>query len=284
MGALCTSLLGSTPLSLGIGVAATIIVCALLSIKESIRIATLSTSIIIVLWGLHGETNPWLLGFLRFVESCFGITIAMFVAHTLWPSGIEQKMRQNVADILQNTSKLFLKVSGENTLDETQLQEVRKTSRDIREQIWKSRQLLEDSRLELLTIHQGLEEWKLLILHIERVFEATRTLSLINKEHLLKLAGEPIHETYKQAVVETERSLLDLALALRSGNPAVDFGNLNTATKKLEDTLIAFRQAKGTRQYNFDEVEEFYVFFHTIRSIDQELIKSTKHLATILSD
>ncbi len=284
MGALFTSLLGSTPLSLGIGVGVTIILCSILSIKESIRIATLSTAIIIVLWGMHAESSPWALGVLRFIESCFGITVAMFVAHTFWPSGVEQKLRQNVAGTLQNISKEFLMVSGDNALDEGAMGQVRAQSREIRDQFWKNRQLLEDCRLELLTIHLGLEEWKLLLLHLERVFESTRTLSLINKEHLLMIAGEPVYQAYKLVAVECDRTMIALALALRSGNPAIDIDVLLETSKKLEEALIEFRQTKGTRQYNFDEVEEFYVFFYTIRLIAQELIKSGKHISTILSE
>lgn len=284
VGAVFTSLMGSTPLSLGVGVAMTIIFCAMLSIKESIRIATLSTSIVIVLWGLHTESNPWLLAFLRFIESCFGIIIAMFVAHTLWPSGVEQKLRQHMANILQDISQLFLKATIDNTLNETQLQEVRTTSREIRDQIWKIRQLLEDSRLELLNLHSGLEEWKLLILHVERIFEYTRSLSVINKQRLLSIGEEAVYQSYKLMVAECERTMIAIALGLRAGNIVDNFDILNKASKQLEASLIDFRHQKGTRPYNFDDVEEFYVFFHTIRVIGQELIKSTNHISTILSE
>lgn len=284
MGALCTSLMGSTPISLGIGVASTIIVCALISIKDSIRIATLSTSIIIVLWGLHGETNPWLLGLLRFIESCFGITIAMFVAHTLWPSGVDAKLRQNMATILQTISKLFIKVTEDKTLDQNEVQQIRFDSRDIRDQFWKNRQLLEDSRLELLSLHQGLEEWKLLMLHVERVFESSRSLAFLDKQHLLTIAGESVYQPYKTTIAECDKAILALALALNTKNPTIDLTTLNDAAKKLEESLIDFRQTKGTRQYNFDEVEDFYAFFRTIRTIAQELIKSAKHITNILSE
>lgn len=284
MGALFTSLLGSTPLSLGIGVSSTIVICALLSLKDSIRIATLSTSIIIVLWGLHSESNPWMLGLLRFIESCFGITIAMFVAHTLWPAGVESKLRHNMANTLQSISKLFLKTTEDKTFDESELENIRATSRGIRDQFWKNRQLLEDSRLELLSLHQDLEEWKLLMLHVERVFESTRSLAFLNKQHLLTIAGEPVYHAYRSMIAECDKAILVLAMALSSENPHLDLTTLEEASRKLEEALVEFRQTKGTRQYNFDEVEEFYVFFYTIRLIEQELTKSSKHISNILSD
>jgi uncharacterized membrane protein YgaE (UPF0421/DUF939 family) len=95
-GGLLTSYFGSGPLQLGFGVAFTVLLCGVLNLKESYRIASVSFAVVCVLWGFSTGINPWEFSLYRFIDSCVGIALAVIVAHTVFPFQVSQDRKSVV--------------------------------------------------------------------------------------------------------------------------------------------------------------------------------------------
>lgn len=63
LGGLFSIYLGFTGLALGLGIFFTGVTCLLINIKDSIRIASLSVAVVMVLHNLYPEHNPWVFSF-----------------------------------------------------------------------------------------------------------------------------------------------------------------------------------------------------------------------------
>jgi uncharacterized membrane protein YccC len=107
MGALFTEYLGPGPWQLGLCVFATVIVCALIALPESYRVASVSAAVVMVLWSFNQELSPWIFGFYRFMDTCIGIALAVIVAHTIFPEKAVDKLRKDVADTIRKLNQLY---------------------------------------------------------------------------------------------------------------------------------------------------------------------------------
>jgi uncharacterized membrane protein YgaE (UPF0421/DUF939 family) len=107
MGGLLTTLLGSNPLSLGIGIFLTVVICSMFNLKESLRIACLSVAVVMILWGIRPQTSPWLFGMYRFFDSCLGVAVAVMIAHLVWPLQVTKKLESGVSEILQKIRSMY---------------------------------------------------------------------------------------------------------------------------------------------------------------------------------
>lgn len=282
-GGLMTTLIGSTPLSLAIAIFATVVLCSLAGIKDSVRIACLSVAVVMVLWGLHPDTSPWAFSFYRFLDSCLGILIAVVVAQTLWPALVDHKIGQSLGNTLQNLSALFRLVTTPQSLTDAQFKQFRLLSNETRDLFWKNQQILEDSRLELLTKHSNLDEWKSLLIHIERIYERIFALSKIYREHLPNMLDPGIQQKYEKIIKECDSLLLQLALVLQGAGTLPSLTELTDAVKELDDELLRYRASKTTRAYNFNDVEGFFVFFYTLKAIADEIRRVYQDVQKILS-
>jgi uncharacterized membrane protein YgaE (UPF0421/DUF939 family) len=280
-GGLMATLLGSTPLSLAIAIFSTIVLCSLVSIKDSIRIACLSVAIVMVLQGLHPATSPWVFSFYRFLDSCVGIAIAIVIAHTLWPARVDAKIGQSLSSTLQNLSRLFNIASTLSELTSDQIKDFRSTASETHELFWKNQQILEDSRLELLTKHTGLENWKLLFSRLEEIYESIFSLSKVYRRNLSIMIDPGIEEQFRKITTESDRTLLQYALVLQGAGTMPDLTELKATVKTLDVELLRYRETKATRAYHLTDVEGFFVFFYTLKAIAEELDRCYQDIASL---
>ncbi|MFV0339143.1 MAG: FUSC family protein [Parachlamydiaceae bacterium] len=280
-GGLMATLLGSTPLSLGIAIFSTVVLCSFASLKDSIRIACLSVAIVMVLQGIHPTTSPWVFSIHRFLDSCVGILIAIVIAHTLWPARVDAKIGQSLSSTLQNLSRLFNIASTLNELSSDQIKDFRTTASDTHELFWKNRQILEDSRLELLTKHSGLENWKLLFVRLEEIYESIFSLSKVYRKNLSLMIDPGIEEQFRKITTESDRVLLQYALVLQGAGAMPDLTELQAAIKNLDTELLRYRETKATRAYHFPDVEGFFVFFYTLKAVAEEIERSNQDIASL---
>lgn len=281
-GGLLTVLLGSTPISLSVAIFMTVILCSMISIKDSTRIACLSVTIVMILWGLHPETSPWVFSFYRFLDSCLGISVAVLIAHSLWPARINTKIGQSVANTLQNLSRMFRLAANLNEASSDQIQEFRQLAFNTHELFWKNRQILEDSRLELLTKHTGLELWQLLFAHLEKLYEQIFTLSNVYRVHLNAMIDQGLDQQFKKITSECDKLLLEYALVLQGSSSQPELSELEAAVNGLDNELVRFRATRTTSKYELNDVEGFYVFFYTLKEAAEEIIKSRKEIAILM--
>ena len=98
---------GDGALSILLGVFITVSMCSILNLKDSIRIAGLSTALIIILGGAKPDVNPWSFTFFRFLDSCTGMAVSLSVAYFLWPEKAIENMKQTTIRILGLCSKYY---------------------------------------------------------------------------------------------------------------------------------------------------------------------------------
>lgn len=281
MGGFFTSIFGSTVFSLGISVVLTVAICSMLNLKESIRIACLSLSIVMILWGLRPSISPWMFGLFRFLDSCLGILIAVVVAHALWPTEATQKIRFHIAKTLVALGRLYRQVVSIKSPPDNQERLYRRSVREVNKLQRENRQYLEESKLELLTKTSSTEDWALLIDQLENIYESIAILRNFNQSNVAKMLDDPLTEKLNAVIEETALSFQELSRLLETGESGETLRDLRSAVEGLSEELHRFRSTRRTRKFNFRDVENYFVFFYNLRSIVEEMVKMEEKIQTL---
>jgi len=269
MGGLCTSLLGANAVSLGVSVFFTIIICSLLGLKESVRIASMTVAVVMVLWGLRPLTSPWLFGFYRFLDSCLGILVAVVVVHTLWPAQATRRIRLNLIRILASLRILFREAID---LENPKKREGEKRRRAaIVSLLRETRSHVEESRIEIRT-RSSVEDWVYLLDRLERLYEEVATLSEAEKESVRMTADSALAEEAKGYMRQLDRAFGQQAKMLEEKKVLDKQVNLTHSVEKMTAVLVRFREDDEiVRRFSFQEAQAFFIFFHGLQAIGEEL-------------
>lgn len=281
MGGLFTTLLGSNPFSVTVSIFLTAVLCSFFYIKDSARIACLSVAAVMVMWGLKPESSPWTFAFYRFADTCLGVAVALVVAHVLWPAEVTSKIGKSLATALRTLDSLYQLGSKLQPLTNEELKEFRTISHKMVELLWSSRQILEDSKLELLSQFSSLEEWKLLYFHLDLTFERIAALRRVSKEQLNLLTDEPLIKNCEALIDATHRAFEELAQTLEIRNAAPVLSYLENAKETLSADLLRLRNSRPTRTFELRDVEGYYVFFYSLRSIATDLLRICDHITDL---
>lgn len=282
MGGLFTTLMGSNPVSLCFSIMITVVVCSLFGLKDSVRISCLSVAVVMVLWGLRPSTSPWMFGFFRFLDSCLGISVAVLIAHILWPAQVSAKIKKSVADTFQHFIKLFSWAVYMKPLSESENKIFAQLSQETERLLRKNQQYLNDSKLELLSKGDELEEWNHLFGHMEMILERIYALKTVYKIHLEAIIDSNLSRMTNQMILLTENTLQNFAAKMENTAPLKDLAVLDRASEELGAELIQFRSKRKTGQFDLKDVEGFFVFFYSLRALVAELQKIHKHLSLLL--
>ena len=283
MGALFSTLLGSNAITLGISVVLTVLSCSFFKIKDSIRIACLSVSIVIILWGLHPSISPWQFGWYRFLDSTLGILIAVLVSHTLWPTKATQKLRLSVANTVHMINRLFqMELSlkqPQNNFEKTH----RKLTLEIEESILQAKNFLVDSELEVLSRTRRIEEWANLLDQLAEIFDATAKLNTFHSFDLQKILDNHLKEKMENTLKSVVKAMNILVQRLKREYEKEPSEELRESVNALNDELARFRSTRSTRNFERHEVEKFFVFFYNLRLVIEELIKMDERTYRLLN-
>lgn len=281
MGGLFTTLLGSDATALGLAAASTVLVCSLLNLKDSYRIACASAAVVILLWQLRPGVDPWTFGFFRFLDSCLGIVIAMAIAHSLWPFYATQKLRINMAEVLLALNQYYEMVVGLSFEEE----QAGKMLQKIDELLYKNRFILEESRPEMLAKSEKFEEWSALVNDFDILFEAISALGYVYREDTQKIFDNELQNRFQKVVDKTNSSFRQLVQMLQSGSiKDASFPDLGRTLDSLQKELFRFRSTHATQKFHLRDVEHFFVFFYSLRQILERLQKMEGHLGDLLGD
>lgn len=284
LGAMFTSWFGSSPLPLGFSVACTVAVCSLLNLADSFRIAAMSVAVIMVLWGMQPDSNPWVFSMYRFFDSCIGIIVAVIVTHTLWPAQATSTVQFNIAKGLQLLSQLFLNganlESPKEHLDKIAEDDVAQLSELIRDNM----DTLDDTKLELFIRRDGIDVWKALTSTCESLFEQVSTLRSIDKKVLSMIIDDELARKLETLIDQTDTALKALSKQLeKNAWIGIPLGpQINRARLELQEDLLRFRSTKATRKFELQDVEGFFVFFYTLTSIAEQIPKLEDNIKKIL--
>lgn len=282
MGGLFTSMFGSNAITLGVGVVLTVLACSLFKIKDSIRIACLSVSIVMILWGLHPSISPWQFGWYRFLDSSLGILIAVFVSHILWPTKATLKLRLSVANTVSMINRLFQMELSQKTQPQNFDREHRQLSMEIEESILQAENFLVDSELEVLSRTKRIEEWSNLLDHLSAIFDATKELNTFHTFDLERILDENLSKKLYATINTIDKTMNTLVRRLKREYEEEPSQELREAVNALNEELARFRTTRTTRKYERHEVEKFFVFFYNLRIVIEELIKMDERTFRVL--
>lgn len=272
-GAIFIDMLGPGPISLGISVFLTIVLCSLLNIKDSFRIAGLSTAVIIIMGGLKSDIDPWLFSFYRFIDSLTGIIVALAVARMLWPEKAIENLRKNIAKTLALLNKYFRmavdlepEVPGHTDLSFSLFGEIISL-------LDENRDYKKESEVELFDEPLLREHWELITNQLETVFEAVDNLKHVHKETISKIIDDSLSTELNSFVDKIDLAFQSLEQMILSKPQIFDLSTLNQSISSLNAELLRFRGTRTTRKFNLEDVESFFVFFYSLRAIAEALVK-----------
>lgn len=274
MGGAAIILMGSGAMSLGVGIFFTIIICSLFHIKESLRIASLSTAVIVVLAGLQPLTNPWIFSLYRFLDSCLGILIAIFVAHFILPERALENMRRNSMQIVGLLSRCYRASVEFEPVAETYRQSNEALFSEVSELLQKNRNFRDVAAAELFNKEVQRDHWTLFTHQLEIIYDAIIILRSIKKDVLSTIFDDALVKQVDAVIDNTDMALQNLGKQLNE-EPYQSFSEkLMTSLKNLNEELLRFRETRTTRKFNFVDVESFFVFFYQIRYIAEAITQA----------
>jgi len=280
-GAVLINLVGDGAISLGISVFCTIVICALLNIKDSFRIAGLSTAVIIIMGGLKPTVNPWVFSFYRFMDSCIGIIVAVIIARLLWPEKAIVNIRRNISKTLNLLSKYF-RLSVE--LD-SETQGHTPTSFNLLGEIidltQENHEFMKEAEIELFDNAALREHWVLVTDQVDTVFESVDILKNVHKETISKILDDSLATQLASFIDKTDIAFQSLEKMISSSIPISDLTGLNESIKNLNAELLRFRGTRTTRKFSMEDVESFFVFFYSLRYLAEALIKMEQQITKL---
>lgn len=283
MGGLFTTLFGSNAITLGISVVLTVLSCSLFQIKDSIRIACLSVSMVMILWGLHPSISPWQFGWYRFLDSSLGILIAVLVSHTLWPTKATMKLRLSVAKTVHMINRLFQMELSLKPEPKNFERVHRRLSMEVEESILQAQNFLIDSELEVLSRTRRIEEWANLLDHLSAIFDATKELNTFHTFDLKRILDKNLSEKLDGTIKTIGKTMNTLVKRLKREYDKEPSQELREAVNALNEELARFRTTRTTRKFDRHEVEKFFVFFYNLRLVIEELIKMDERTYRLLA-
>lgn len=283
LGGLFSFYFGGTGIALGFGVFFTAIACLLVNIQDSIRIASLSVAVVMVLHHTYPESNPWVFSFFRLLDSTVGILVAMFVSYFLFPKQAAEDIYANLAKVVSSLGKLFrLSLEGgEHTeihkLAASHIQE------DVEKLLSEARDFYNQSKLELFSKEEGPLEWSMILNSIDRIYEAILSIRKANCYQVTKIFDDALYDELEKYRDHTSIAFDCLTRQLENrGDSTIPypFAEEEGALKGLKEELLRFRNTRSTRRFDLEDVENFYVFFYSLRLIGEELQRIEDHLSS----
>lgn len=270
MGGMCTVLLGSNPISLGISIAVTVVLCYLFNIKDSIRIASISVGVVMVLWGLHPSVSPWTFAFFRLIDSILGIGVAVAVAHLVWPYQAARHMRLNMAMILSSINHLYRQIIHADSFDKETETICNQYRLEIENDIQQVQDFLDEAKLELLTQPARLDNWTKLQIQIDSLFRLVMGLRRVYYSPR-QIFDPSLTEQLHFLMDKVDQGMQRLSQQLAVRHSVGELTDLEESLMQLQEDLGRFRSTHVMRHYGLQEVESFFVFFYIMSGIVEKI-------------
>lgn len=276
MGGFCTELLGSNPLSLGIAVAATVVFCFILKMQESFRIASLSVAVIMILWQLKPNINPWMFSFYRFVDSVLGVAIAMIVVHLVWPSQAAIKLKVHSAAILSKLAVFYRMSVSIPDIGERDRNEMEALADELQKLFQQNRALVDEAVVEMLHNASRENPYEILHEHLVSIYDSVLPIHKVYTRSIYEIFDNELEAQVKHLIEKTESTFEFLSLELINPDSGEKLVDISESIDHLKNDLSRFRKTHAIRQYSLGDVQKFFVFFYQLKSSAEELKKTQK--------
>ncbi len=272
LGGFFASQWGAHPFILGVAIFCTACICFASGLKENYRMACLSLAVIMVPWGINPSISPWAYAFFRFLDTCVGLGVAMFVAQAVWPSQALTTMQLQMADILSLIRQFYeyALVSPNSPRKSETISDELMT--DVNQAFIQARFNLEESKMELLIGMSPITIWVDLLSCLERLWENVRDLKKIFDSSMLEeIFDEELKKEVYHLSEQIDFALKDLSEKLKNGHSSYDYGHIVALQESLIEQLVRFRATRVMKKYNLERVENYFVFFYNFKHILNEL-------------
>ena len=247
----------------------------------------MTVAVIMILSGLRPDVNLWWFGLCRFLDSCMGIFIAVIVSHTIWPAEATNKIQFNISKILSSLSKLF-HLSVDLEPDTERHDKLFNSLKDeIDELLVDNSSHLDEAKLELAMRQSSLDDWKLLLHALESALDGIVTLRHLKKSKILLMLDDPLLTNLNNYIDAAETNFQYLSKNIdpndKRNELPVDH-DLTESYKILKEDLIRLRGTRTTRQFDWKEIESFFVYFYGLGMVAEELFHIEALLPKIMPE
>jgi len=274
MGALFTEYLGPGPWQLGLCVATTVIVCALITLPESYRVASVSAAVVMVLWSFNQTLSPWMFAFYRFTDTCIGITLAVIIAHTIFPEKAVDKLRKDVAETVRKLNQLYRMVFIIEP-DDVPFQDL---SDEIAIQLLENRETLEILKPEMA---EQIDTWTLILNDVETLYESIESMAHVYNQTTREMFDSELSDHLMEVIDKSNAGFRDIALLIEKEKKETVANPLQETIDSLIAEQQRYRETHATRQYKIEAVETFFVFFYTLKTVLETLEKMESKALTL---
>lgn len=265
LGALACQFVEVSILSLGVSVAAAILLCSILNLKEAYRIAGLSVAVVMVSWTVHPEANPWVISFFRSLDATVGILIAIIISHLVWPEQTWLAISNQFLKSLQVAKTCYhdaVKILGPKTkvhnLNELSIL-LAKLHAD-----------LDDTKLDFFSFEKR-ESWILAAQSLDRLAESIGVVQEIPKENLANIFDQSLSYEVEKFIEETQTAFEELQSLCMAASYIPYSDRLKEQERLLTEDLERFRNARLTRNFSLSDVENFYSYFYHLHFVARQL-------------
>jgi uncharacterized membrane protein YccC len=285
LGGVSVLLLGDTPLSLGIAVFLTLLVCAYLTfLHDSFRMAGITAAIVILVSA--GDPSILHTALVRFLEISIGVAVAMAVSMFFFPSRATAGLVTGIASNLEAEAELYgVLVSGclENVYEKERVADLKSNIHTIQNA---NATLLGEARKEPTGFSKrrqavsALVDWEL------RLFEDLLSLDHAARELATEALHRHMHAPLSALGTATQKALAAMAASLRgersrprSVGPEADA--LRAALHEVEHGLAEIRRRKASASYSLTEVSHFFSLVFAMREAASECFRGFDLLAEL---
>jgi hypothetical protein len=267
-GIICSLLLGTNAWSLGIGVFLGVFISSWFKFKEAAKLSGYVAALIVL---THGQ-QPWLYGWGRFLETLFGVGVALTVNRCLWRSQASQELRRCLSQILANLGYLYQEICECYFTEQCDDKKVNKLKAKMIVLMPESRELWKDVKQGQL--HESPElsinnEWEFLVRriweHILMMDHSSLAKRKYNDTFWLKLKPE-----LEQLRAETQTAFVQLSDSLVIPDRPQDLTGLDTALTTATRQLDKLQHTDHT-DYEISELLRFFNFFYTLEEVGRKL-------------
>jgi len=280
-GGLFTMLLGASPLSLGVSVGMTVALCSLFNLKESVRFASLSSAVVMVSWAFKPLNSPWEISLYRFLDSVVGIAIAIVVVHVLWPEQATKKLRESLSKAIDKLNRLFTLSVVLIPIAEKQDESLRPLVDDIEQILLQSHTIFDEAKMELVTKTNNIEIWSYLLEHLQTLLDSILSLQYVYNKNVYEIFDQDLVRQLDSLIRQTEAYFRKISAMLIYPQNKLEAIDLTDSLEKLKQELIRFRAARPTRQFPLPDIQNFFVFFYSLKTIVEELRKMEKRIEAL---